>query len=68
MISINKIQVENRIKMFKIEINEHHDKAYKKLKNLRDNNFLTNKESSFLRLMIREFKNKNLVFLSLSGI
>ncbi|WP_333597776.1 hypothetical protein [Chryseobacterium flavum] len=62
MISINKMQVENLINSLESEINSQHDKAILNLRNLYNNNkYLTSKESSFLRLIIREFRKKNFV-------
>lgn len=69
MITINKLQVETQIKNFKSEIDEHHNKALQNLKNLLNNNkHLKSKESSFLRLIIREFKKSNFVSFPLNDI
>ena len=69
MISINKIQVESLIKIYQSEIDEHHNKALQNLKNLLTNNkYLKPKESRFIRLIIREFKNNNFVSFPLNGI
>lgn len=69
MISINKIQVEDLIKLFKSEIDEHHNNALQNLKKLLTNNkYLKTKESRFIRLIIREFKNSNFVSFPLNDM
>nr|WP_321232353.1 hypothetical protein [uncultured Psychroserpens sp.] len=62
MISINKIKVESLIKAFESEIDIHHKEALNNLKNLlAKNRYLKSKESSYLRLIIREFQKNNFV-------
>lgn len=68
MISIEKKRVRDTINFFKEEIKEHHNNAYDKLLDLKKNNCLTRTESSFVRLLIREFKTVNFATISLNEI
>lgn len=68
MIAIDKTQVDKIVNSRKIELEKHHNIAYKKLQGLKKNNYLCHKESHILRRIIREFKNRNLVTISLKDM
>ncbi len=68
MISIEEKYVKGFFKVYKTEIEEHHDKAFKNLQNLYNKNNLKPKESSFLILILKEFRKSNFITCPISKI
>lgn len=68
MIAIDKKLVDSIIELNKIELQNQHNRAYKKLQKVKEENILSREESHYIRFILGEFKKINLVTASLEEI
>ncbi len=68
MIQIYKDKIEQSIKLYRKEIDDINEESYRNLKNLKEKNFLGNKERKFVRKVLYFFQNTNLVSLDFKSI